>query len=291
MEYDIEYWSHHTASWMEKSWNPVTGCTKVSEACQNCYGESMVTDFTKRGWHKCYPKDDPFKLTVHDGSNYEIESNKDRYAKDYGDHPFSVKAPRRYFAIDIADIFHKDIPFNFVKQIFDVMVEANQHLYLVLTKRSERMRELAPKLEWPENIVAGVTVELPKYYNRIDDLRAVPATTKMIMVEPIISFLPNITLSGIDQVVCGGESVPPRLKDRLRPPKPEWVMDLRDQCVQADVAFMFKQWGGTTRTKKANGCVLDGEVWRQWPERIQTWHKARGFEYMIKEKKKPTIYI
>jgi protein gp37 len=283
MAHDIAYWEHHTAEWMEKSWNPITGCTKISEACLNCYGESMVKAFVKRGWHKCYPKDDPYKLTVHDGTHDEIDSNMDRFAQDYGTHPSSDKSPHRYFVVDIGDIFHEDLPFETIRQVFEVMYEFNQHLYIVLTKRSARMRELAPRLEWPENIVAGVTVELPKYYNRMDDLRAVPATTRMIMVEPILSFLPEINFGGIDQVVCGGESISNEHKLKLRPPDPNWVRDLRDQCASADVSFMFKQWGGTTNNKKDNGCVLDGEVWRQWPEQIRKWNEARGFEYIIKE--------
>jgi protein gp37 len=269
----VEYYEHNTLSWMEPgcSWNPMTGCTKYSEACQNCYGESMCEGY-KPLW---LPQDDPFKFTIHDG-NQDTPVHPDRFNPKWSNHPSRTKEPSRFFVVDTGDIFNEEAPFEIIERIFNTMVEVNQHLYLVLTKRSERMRELAPRLPWPDNIVAGVTVELPKYYHRIDDLGAVPAAIKMIMAEPLLSFLPDIPLDGIDQVVCGGESVKPGFKPRL--PDPDWVRSLRDQCLNAKVAFMFKQWGGYSNTKKKHGCVLDGEIWNQWPEQIMAWHEARGFE-------------
>lgn len=229
---------------------------------------------------QCLPREQPFQIVIHNGENYDLPRNIDRFDRGWSSHPARRRIPTRYFILDMGDIFHEEIELPLIQRIFNDLAEINQHLYLVLTKRSERMVELAQHLPWPSNVVMAVTVEHENYVNRIDHLRQVPATTRMIMAEPLLGPLPDLDLTDIHQVVVGGES-----GQGARPMEEEWVLDLRDQCINSNVAFFFKQWGGASRVARAqNGCVLDGEVWREWPETIQAWHKARGFEYVIKEK-------
>jgi protein gp37 len=285
MAHDIEYWEHHHQSWMEKSWQPITGCIKISMGCTHCYAERIAAMLART--QGCVPIDRPFQLVIHDGRNHDLRRNTDRFDRQWESHPARRRKPTRYFVLDMGDIFLESIEFGLIQRVFTDMAEINQHLYLVLTKRAERMAELAPELPWPDNVVAAVTVEHADYINRIDCLRQVPATTRMIMAEPLLGPLPDLDLSGIHQMVVGGES-----GHGARPMDPEWVRGLRDQCVNAEVAFFFKQWGGPSRRHRdQNGCVLDGEVWRQWPERIKEWHRNRGVEYVIRQKHQPTRYI
>jgi len=172
--------------------------------------------------------------------------------------PLQWKKPRLIFVNSMSDLFHDKVPIEFIAQLFDSMRMAKQHTFQVLTKRGERLAELAPLLDWPENVWMGVTVESGKYTHRVDCLRLVPAAVRFLSVEPMIGPVENLNLDKIDWVIIGGESGP-----RARLMKKDWVTSLRDQCLQAEVPFFFKQWGGTN--KKKTGRVLDGEIWNQYP--------------------------
>jgi len=174
------------------------------------------------------------------------------------DAPLLWLKPRRIFVNSMSDLFHNDVPDAYIRKVFDTMSKASWHQYQVLTKRSERLRTLAPRLDWPAQIWMGVTVESDKYVHRIDDLRSTPAKVKFLSLEPLLSALPKLNLKGIDWAIVGGESGP-----GARPMNPSWPIDLRDQCQKAHVAFFFKQWGGIN--KKRTGRVLAGRTWDQFP--------------------------
>ena len=176
------------------------------------------------------------------------------------DKPLKWKKPQTIFVNSMSDLFHEDVPLEFIQQVFDVMRRADWHLFQVLTKRSERLADLAPLLDWPANVWMGVTVETADYVYRIDDLRRVSAATRFLSLEPLLGPLPNLNLEGIDWAIVGGESGP-----GARPMAEAWATDLRDQCLQARVPFFFKQWGG--KNKKKAGRILDGQTWDQMPER------------------------
>ncbi len=226
--------------WTESTWNPVTGCTKISIGCQNCYAERMALRLKAAGSPN-YAKG--FRVTVHPHA-LKI--------------PLRWKQPRMIFVNSMSDLFHRDIPFDFVAKIFEVMYQASHHRFQVLTKRSQHLLELSSKLPWPQNVWMGVTVETTDYLYRIDHLRQTPAAIKFISFEPLLGPIPNLDLTGIDWVIVGGESGP-----GARPMKPEWAKDIRDQCLKAGVQFFFKQWGGIN--KKRNGRILDGRTWNDLP--------------------------
>jgi protein gp37 len=179
-------------------------------------------------------------------------------------HPHTLEIPKKWkkpqviFVNSMSDLFHKNIPTEFIQDVFNVMVEAGQHTYQILTKRSGRLKQLSPSLPWAENIWMGVSVENPDYLYRIDDLRETGVKVKFLSLEPLLAPLPDIDLAGINWVIVGGESGP-----HARPMESEWVKEIRDQCIDAGVSFFFKQWGGTN--KKKNGRILDGEIWSQMP--------------------------
>ncbi len=223
------------------SWNPATGCTKESLGCVHCYAERMALRLKEMGQAKYQ---NGFAPTVH---------------PDFLNLPLSWKRPRMIFVNSMGDLFHDEIPFDYIQKVFSVMERAHQHTFQLLTKRSERLRELSQDIEWPGNVWMGVTVEHSDYTFRMDDLRKTGALTKFLSLEPLLSALPSLDLSDIDWVVVGGESGP-----RARPMKREWVIDIRDQCKRAGVAFFFKQWGGTNR-KKA-GRLLDGKLYEEMPD-------------------------
>lgn len=228
--------------WTEKTWNPVTGCTKVSEGCRNCYALRMA--------NRLYAMDNPrykngFNLTLH---------------HDLIELPLSWKQPKRIFVNSMSDLFHKDVPIEFIQDIFDVMEKANWHTFQILTKRAERLVELSPFLKWPSNVWQGVSVENIKVTSRIDQLREVPARVRFLSVEPLIGPLDDLNLEGIHWVIVGGESGP-----GARPMKEEWVRSIRNQCVDQNVPFFFKQWGGVR--KHQTGRTLDGQVWDQYPHK------------------------
>jgi protein gp37 len=226
--------------WTESTWNPVTGCTKVSPGCVHCYAERMAKRLRAMGQANY---SDGFKVTMHD---HAVKL------------PLTWKKPRTVFVNSMSDLFHKAIPVEFIQRVFDVMRRASWHQYQLLTKRSERLLELDPNLEWLPNIWMGVSVENEKYTYRIDHLRQTHAHTKFLSLEPLLGPLPDLDLTGIDWAIVGGESGP-----GARPMKPEWATEIRDQCRMAQVPFFFKQWGGVH--KKRAGRELEGRTWDEMP--------------------------
>ena len=227
--------------WTEKSWNPVTGCDKISSGCANCYAKEAAEGYLKRWKNPRYTNG--FNLTLHD---------------DLLEIPLKWKKSKQVFPGSMSDIFHEDIPSKFIRKIFDTMNRCPQHTFIVLTKRADRMLELSPTLSWSDNIWLGVTVEVPRYTGRIDSLKLTGAANKFVCAEPILSDLGELDLTGIDWVVVGGES-----GKRFRPSKEEWVLHLRDQCKVQGVPFTFKQWGG--RFRKRNGSLLQDKYHHEMP--------------------------
>ncbi|NOZ00036.1 MAG: phage Gp37/Gp68 family protein, partial [Chloroflexi bacterium] len=221
-----------------------TGCTKISPGCKNCYAERMSKRLKAMG-QKNYVNG--FQLTQHP----HVLSK-----------PLEWKRPQVIFVNSMSDLFHKDVPMDFIQDVFSVMREAHWHKFQVLTKRAERLAELSPQIGWPENVWMGVSVENNDYTFRIDYLRETGAKTKFLSLEPLLGPLPNMNLSGINWVIVGGESGP-----KSRPIKEEWVLDIRDQCLSSKVPFFFKQWGGTQ--KKKAGRQLQGRTWDEMPQSIQ----------------------
>ncbi len=243
----MSYSSH--IEWTEASWNPITGCTKISEGCKYCYAERMAERLKKMG-HQKYANG--FKLTLH---------------PECLDEPFLWKKSRIIFVCSMSDIFHEDVPIEFIREIFSVMNKASHHIFQVLTKRSKRMKEIASSLEWADNIWLGVTVESQNYIFRIQDLRETPAKIKFVSFEPLLSEISDFPLQGIDWVIVGGESGP-----KSREMKKEWVYKIRDKCLSSGIPFFFKQWGGVN--KKKNGRKLDGKIWNGIPtnKKLQLGH-------------------
>ena len=226
--------------WTESTWNPVTGCSKVSPGCANCYAERLALRLQAMG-HKYYARG--FKPATHERTLSL---------------PLGWKTPQVIFVNSMSDLFHDKVPLTFIKKVFAVMNEANWHQFQVLTKRSQRLLELSHHLPWAEHIWMGVSVETQDYVHRIDDLRETDAHIKFLSLEPLLGPLPKLNLKGIDWVIVGGESGP-----GARPMQEEWVTDIRDQCRKAKVPFFFKQWGGLN--KKKNGRMLQGRTWDQMP--------------------------
>jgi len=226
--------------WTNSTWNPVTGCTKISAGCKFCYAERMAK-----------------RLKAMGSPNY-------RHGFEVALHPHVVEAPLQWrkpktiFVNSMSDLFHDAVPLSFIQQVFDVMLRAQWHNFQVLTKRARRLEELHRLLPWPENVWMGVSVERQDLLYRIDHLRRTRAGIKFLSLEPLLGFLGEIDLRGIDWVIVGGESGP-----RARPICEEWVTDLRDQCLAADVPFFFKQWGGVNKRK--TGRRLDGRTWDDMP--------------------------
>ena len=228
--------------WTETTWNPVTGCSKVSSGCLNCYAEKLAHRLQAMG-NPNY--ENGFEVTLH---HHML------------DRPLTWRQPRLVFVNSMSDLFHEDVPLEFIRQVFVTMRKTPRHTYQVLTKRSERLLELAPRLDWPRNVWMGVSVEDADVLNRIDDLRNVPAAVRFLSIEPLLGPLPDLKLGGIQWVIVGGESGP-----GARPMEADWVLDVRDQCEEAEVPFFFKQWGGVF--KKRNGRVLEGRTWSEYPQR------------------------
>jgi len=221
--------------WTDKTWNPTTGCDKVSAGCKNCYAEAITERFTHN-----FPNG--FKLTLHE---------------DRIDQPRHWRKPSRIFVNSMSDLFHEEVPLDFLHKVFSVMRETPQHIYQILTKRHERLAQLADTLIWSPNIWMGVSVESQKFVNRIDVLRNTPAAVKFLSCEPLLGAL-NIDLTNINWVIVGGES-----GRNHRPIEKEWVEDILQQCQDEKVAFFFKQWGGIT--PKSRGKHLNGQIWQEMP--------------------------
>jgi protein gp37 len=227
--------------WTEMTWNPTTGCTKISAGCKFCYAEIMSKRLEAMGIAKYK---DGFKVRVHD---------------DQLSIPYSWKRSKVVFVNSMSDLFHVDIPIDFIKKVFKVMNENPQHVFQVLTKRAERLLEIDSQVKWTHNIWMGVSVEDERVKGRIEFLRKTNAKVKFLSCEPLIGPLRKMNLRKIDWVIVGGES-----GHHPRPMNEEWVLDIQDQCEKKDVAFFFKQWGG--RNKKANGRILNGKTYDEMPE-------------------------
>ena len=236
--------------WTDATWNPVTGCTRTSPGCDHCYAARMAARLQAMG-NPRYANG--FDLTLH---------------SDKVDEPLRWTEPRRIFVNSMSDLFHADVPLDFVQSVFATMRAAHWHTFQVLTKRARRLPSVAGRLPWPENVWLGVSVENATYTWRIDYLRQVPAKTRFLSVEPLIGPVGELHLDGIHWVIVGGESGP-----GARPMDPSWVTDVRDQCAAQNVAFFFKQWGGVN--KKATGRVLEGRTWDEFPDSIRN-ERARA---------------
>lgn len=226
--------------WTEATWNPVTGCTKISDGCRNCYAARMAKRLHAMGNHRYR---NGFNVTLH---------------HDLIELPLRWKTPRRIFVNSMSDLFHRDVPFEFIEAIFKTMEKAHWHTFQILTKRSDRLLELSDKLRWPHNVWQGVSIEDSRVLFRIEHLKRVPARIRFLSAEPLIGPLPELDLTGIHWVIVGGESGP-----GARPIHPEWVRAIRDQCVRQGVAFFFKQWGGVQKYR--TGRLLDGKIWNEYP--------------------------
>ncbi|MGE0588167.1 MAG: DUF5131 family protein [Cyclobacteriaceae bacterium] len=227
--------------WTEMTWNPTTGCTKISQGCKFCYAEIMSKRLQSMGIEKY--KD-----------NFKVRTHEDSLSV-----PYSWKKSKVVFVNSMSDLFHKNVPLSFIQKVFTVMRENPQHVFQVLTKRADRLAKLSPRLKWSHNIWMGVSVENEKVIDRIEFLRKTGARVKFLSLEPLIGPLPNLNLKGIDWVIVGGES-----GHNPRPMNPEWVIDIQEQCEKRDVAFFFKQWGG--KNKKKSGRLLNGKTYDEMPE-------------------------
>lgn len=232
--------SHSSIEWTESTWNPVTGCSPISKGCEHCYARTMARRLQAMGQPHYR---NGFTLTTHPDSL---------------DLPLHWKRPQLVFVNSMSDLFHDDVPLEFIQQVFATMHQATWHRFQVLTKRSQRLVELAPHLLWTDNIWMGVTVEASENVDRIDDLRATPALHRFLSCEPLLGSLGTLNLQGIDWVIVGGESGP-----GARPMAEEWVLEIRDQCLAAKIPFFFKQWGGVN--KKKAGRTLHGRTWDEVP--------------------------
>jgi protein gp37 len=231
--------------WTEMTWNPTTGCDKISQGCKFCYAEVMSRRLKAMGVEKYK---DNFDIRTHE---YELNT------------PYTWKKPRVVFVNSMSDLFHKDVPIEFIQKVFKVMRDNPQHVFQVLTKRADLLRYYDSEgwLKWSHNIWMGVSVEDERVMNRVELLSLTNAKVKFLSCEPLIGALPNLNLEHIDWVIVGGES-----GRKPRPMKPEWVTEIKDQCLEADVPFFFKQWGGTN--KKKAGRTLEGKTWDEMPNLV-----------------------
>lgn len=234
--------ANSSIEWTEATWNPVTGCNKVSPGCKNCYAERMANRLAAMGQPRYANR---FKVTLQE---------------DLIELPLTWKRPRTVFVNSMSDLFHKDVPDSFIEACFSVMNTASQHTFQVLTKRPERVREIAHRLAWGSNIWMGTSVENAEYSWRSKAIARVPAAVRFLSVEPLLGPIPRLPLANIDWVIVGGESGP-----GSRPVELEWIRSIRDRCLSRQVPFFFKQWGGTN--KKRTGRKLDGRFWDQMPPR------------------------
>ncbi|MFH2145090.1 MAG: phage Gp37/Gp68 family protein [Candidatus Omnitrophota bacterium] len=228
--------------WTGSTWNPITGCSKISVGCMNCYAERMAKRLKAMGQPNYIQG---FQVKTHE---HVLEL------------PLKWKKPQTIFVNSMSDIFHKEVGVEFIFKTFQIMQRAYWHRFQVLTKRAERLRRMSPQISWTPNIWMGVTVESKEYTSRIEDLRNTQAYVKFLSLEPLLGPLSGLDLNGIDWVIVGGESGP-----GARAIKEEWVLEIRDQCVEANIPFFFKQWGGVN--KKKNGRLLKGRIWNGVPQR------------------------
>jgi protein gp37 len=232
-----------TIEWTEATWNPVTGCTKISPGCDNCYAERLALRLQAMGQPNYA---NGFDLTVQERM-LEL--------------PLKWKTPQIIFVNSMSDLFHKDVPVEYIRRVFDVMRRASHHVFQVLTKRAQRLARLSPALDWPPNVWMGVSVEAAAYQFRIDHLRETGAAIKFLSLEPLLGPLPALDLREIDWAIVGGESGP-----GARAMSQDWVIDIRNQCQRTGVPFFFKQWGGTN--KKKTGRLLENRTWDEMPRSL-----------------------
>jgi len=233
--------THSGIEWTDSTWNPVTGCTKISHGCKNCYAERMSKRLQAAGVRKYQ---NGFRATVHPDTLKE---------------PARWKKPKMVFVNSMSDLFHNSVPTGFILSVFQSMNQSPQHIFQVLTKRPNRVAKMNSKLLWTPNIWMGTSIESERWQGRIDDLKDLDAHVKFLSLEPLLGPLPNLDFDGIDWVIVGGESGP-----KARPMHAEWVREIRDKCVEKKIPFFFKQWGGVF--KKRTGRTLDGKIWNQFPE-------------------------
>jgi protein gp37 len=244
--------SKSSIEWTTDTWNPVTGCTKVSPGCDHCYAQTFAERWRGVAGH------------AYEGG-FDLTLRPERLLQ-----PLSWRRPRTVFVNSMSDLFHPVVPDDFILKVFEVMSQAHWHTFQVLTKRAHRLERLSSRLPLPPNVWVGVSVESPTYYSRVRHLARVPAAVRFLSCEPLLAPLPALPLVGVDWVIAGGESGP-----GARAMEAGWVRDIRDQCAQSGVAFFFKQWGGVR--KKVNGRVLDGSTWDEMPTSTpgrSTWRTA-----------------
>ena len=229
-----------TIEWTNSTWNPVTGCTKVSQGCKHCYAERFAERFRGVPGH-------PYE------QGFDLRLWPDRLSL-----PLEWARPKRIFVNSMSDLYHEGVPVSFIRAVFDTMVQARWHTFQILTKRARRLRELGPSLAWRPNIWQGVSIENMDVAHRADDLRQVPADLRFLSLEPLLGPLDELDLTGIHWVIVGGESGP-----AARPMKKQWVISLRNKCRSEAVPFFFKQWGGQLKSK--TGRSLDGRTWDEMP--------------------------
>lgn len=232
--------SRSKIEWTETTWNPVTGCTKISQGCKHCYAERLALRLKAMGVEKYK---NGFKVTLHHETLAE---------------PSTWRKPKLVFVNSMSDLFHKYVPSTFIQAVFKTMNETPQHTFQVLTKRPERVKQLSKTLKWTSNIWLGTSIESSRFIHRMEPLKETGAITKFLSLEPLLGPLPEIDLTGIDWVIVGGESGP-----GARPMEADWVRSIRDLCLENDVHFFFKQWGGVF--KKKTGRIIDDQTWDQMP--------------------------
>ncbi len=233
--------------WTEGTWNPVTGCRKVSPGCKHCYAERMAIRLAGMNQPRYR-------------NGFEVTLQPDLVRL-----PLRWRQPRTIFVNSMSDLFHKEIPESFIADVFQTMLDAHWHTFQILTKRADRLAEIAGRLPWPINMWMGVSVESPRYLNRVERLSQVPAAVRFLSVEPLLTRIPSLPMTGIDWVIVGGESGP-----GARPMEADWVREIRDRCVGTGVPFFFKQWGGMRKGRA--GRLLDGRSWDEMPEPVLRWH-------------------
>jgi len=251
--------STSSIEWTESTWNPVTGCTKVSSGCKNCYAERLAQRLKMMG-QRNYANG--FEVSLHE---HVLE------------YPLHWKKPQTIFVNSMSDLFHEEVPDGFIFRIFGVMKRAHWHQFQILTKRSERLATLSSKLEWSRNIWMGVSVEDESVKSRINDLREVPSSVRFLSLEPLLGPLSTLDLRNIDWVIVGGESGP-----KARPMKKEWVLEIKNQCHLQNVPFFFKQWGGIN--KKKTGRLLEGKTWDAVPKKTANQRKESSLNLFSQAK-------
>lgn len=240
-----------TIEWTEATWNPVVGCTVLSPGCANCYAMRLARRLEAMGQPK-------YTGTTRLSGGRAKWNGTIRTDEESLKIPATWKTGRMIFVNSMADLFHEKVPIAFIKRVFETMAQTPQHTYQILTKRAERLEALSAKLNWTQNIWMGVSVESAEYLWRIDHLRRTSAAIKFLSLEPLLGPLEHMNLQGVDWAIAGGESGP-----GARPVQTDWVRSIRDQCIKAEVAFHFKQWGGVN--KKKTGRTLDGRTWDDFP--------------------------